>query len=795
VNLGRSSLLTVCLFLAGSAVAQAPKTLHFAPDRSFHLINVTTYFDIDAKNKRASASVVDRISMLRDGVREIRFDTSADAVESVELDGRPVNFSVAGGIHISIPPSRAGETHTVRSHVSGKFFHWFSPTKDEPEMSGFYTEGLSAAPVAWAAQNDFSTTELHITLPKEWGAFSNGLELSDQPTGSERHTVVWKMDQPHAGYLNSIVVGPFDVIHDSWHGVPLIMSCPKGLGGKLASTFEHTKDILSYFSERLGVPYAWTKYGQNLTYDHPYGEENVSATMYPVYWGGGPFLTTDRDAWHPTEWVIAHETAHQWFGDLVTCKDWGDTWLNEGFATFMEMMYTRHSRGRLESLRENEAYSQRFFADSKRDFRPVATDDYSDSTGMGGWTSYLKGATVLMSLKNQLGEENFFRGIHNYLVKRRGGNAESNDLCEDMTDATGINLHPWFDQWIYKPGHPIIDWSWSYDSAKSSVSVRVKQTQDTARGIPIYDVPTHVGVITSSGLQRVPIHLNAQDQTFEIALSAPPVSVLFDPDHDFLREIPSEPWKADEMQAVFRMAPNPTDRAYTMRQLLDGDPSEAAVRMIASELRTDDGLFPAIPDTSRLAALKSPALLDFWRSETLHKNATRRANAATGLAGIAKEPQDLDRLHRLLGDDQPYIVVAAALRGLAPLDFSSIRKVADRFSTQANSLDLRRAALDILAAQKAPGWEDAILTTAAAGHPLLIRSCGVERLTRLPEGDVRVVEAVRSALDSHESMVVSAALNVAIGRNLRQLVPDIQKLKGSQNAGEVAVALRMLGGS
>ena len=784
------------LFSSTSWAQTAPPRLHYAPDRTYHLVRTVTVLDIDSEHQRASGSIVATISMLRDGVKSVHFDTNADKVEDIRLDGKPAKFTRAGGgLEVDLTAGHRGDVHKLVFQIEGRFFRWTNPTAEEPNRVGFCAEGLPAQPVGWAAPNDFSSTEIQLTVPAAWTVISNGTQISDTAVKGNRHTVVWRCDQPHAGYLNCIAAGPFDIYHDTWRGKPLIMTCPKGMGDRLQSTFAPTKDILSFFSDVLGFPYPWTKYGQEIVYEHEgYAEEDVSATEYPIYWRqDGEFMSNAREGMNPTEWVIAHETAHQWFGDTVTCKDWGDTWLNEGMATFMEMMYTLHSRGKLESLREYEAYSQRYFSSTKTDFRPIATNFYSDSTGMSGWTTYMKGGTVLDSLRRQLGDDIFYQGLHRYLTHHQFSNVESNDLCEDMSEASGINLHPWFEQWIYKPGHPVIDWNWTYDSLRKMVVVHVRQTQDTSRGVPIFDVPTHIGLIDANGLQRSPIHLNAADQSFEIPAASAPKAVIFDPDHDFVRELSKQPWAADELTYVFLNAPNPTDMEAAMNRLLDGTPTDAILQMIAERLRKDTLPFPAIPDTSRLAKLGREALHDFFLAETNHPNYDRRAHAATGLARLAATASDRDRLHKLLGDDQPYDVVAAALRGLATIDFASVRDFATGQASKASFPDLRRAALEVLAEHRESGWDSAILETATEHHRPLIREVGLRSLALLPHGDPRVASFLRSALSSRDSRIASDAISLVGKLKVTALEPDLQQMKASgQHKAEVETALKAL---
>lgn len=793
MKLSWKALVGVGVTVSGSGYAQiAPPTKHFAPDRDYHMIRAVTSYDIDETHQRASATVTLTFSMLRQGISNVRFDTSAEKVLSIEVDGKPINGTNLGQVPIVGGPT--GTVHTLKTKSEGTFFHWFKPSKDEPERSGFYTEGLSGSPVGWAYPNDRYATELHMTLPKAWSMYSNGLLMSDAPVGTNRHTVVWKMDEPHPNYLNSIVVGPFVEHKDTWHGMPLILTCPPSIADKLDYTFSPTKDILDYFSDVTGVKYPWCKYGQNLTYDHNYAEENVTATMYPVYWAEQPFLTDPRDG-HRSEWVIAHETAHHWFGDYVTCKNWGDTWINEGFASFMEMMYALHSRGKFESLRQMEQYNQRYFQDAKHDFRPIATDTYSDSIGMGGWTTYNKGAGVLMTLRYQLGDNAFWRGIKLYMQRRGKGNAESNDFCEDMTDATGINLHAWMEQWVYKPGHPVIDWSWAYDETSKSVKLHVKQVQDTSRGIPIYNVPTHIGLVTSSGLSRAYVTLNGADQTLSIPVSEKPKTVLFDSDHEFVREIVSEPWTQDELLPVFLYAPDPINQDYALSKLLDGNLSSETLNQIVTRLRQDRTEFCAVRNTTKLAELKLPELHAFWLEEAKHPNFERRACAATGLARIANGASDVAVLHKMLGDDQPYISVASAIRGLATIDFPSIKDFVFKMAKSAKNQDVRTAALDVLAQSKPNGWEYPILETASEGHTTFIRRIGVRALAHLEAEDPRLANSLRSAFHAGEEQVVSAAISVAGSHKVKAVLPDLQALKAAgAHVGEVDSAIREIGG-
>ena len=246
---------------------------------------------------------------------------------------------------------------------------------------------------------------------------------------------------------------------------------------------------------------------------------------------------------------------------MVTCRDWGHIWLNESFATFMQALYFEHSRGPNGYAYEIEGDMQEYFGESRRYKRPLATDMYPGPDSMFDGHTYPKGAAILHTLRRKLGDKLFFAGLHHYLETYQHTPVVSADLCRAMTDATGVNCEPFWQQWIYSPGHPVLDYSWDWDNSFSKLKLTVKQTQNTKDGTPIYALDVTVGLIMDGKLVRRTIALSKPEETFTIEAGAKPDAVLLDPDHDFLREIPNLHWSASELPAIARFGPTAVDRS------------------------------------------------------------------------------------------------------------------------------------------------------------------------------------------------------------------------------------------
>ncbi len=680
---------------AGLATAQQAQTpppnpfappqakMQYAPDRDYDLLHVALDLTVDYQKHALQAVVVNTLAPLRDGLATVRFHCGPNLnIEACEIAGQKAACSREGDmLQITTPaPLASGKAVpvTVRysSDKENKGFHWIKPTPSEPQRVGFWTGGQPDNNRGWIPTwdypNDFATTETRTTVPADWYVIGNGVLKSNKlNSGNKTRTFVWKMEQPHATYLLSLAAGPLDIKTADWHGVSLMYVVPKGKAGQIEETFGETPEMLAFYEEILGVKYPWPKYAQLAMYDFGGGLENVSATIF-----GDGLLADPRRGIRTASGVVAHELAHQWFGDLVTYKHWGELWLGEGFAIFFgQMLYTEHWRGKNEHDHGVEGAMQGYFNESRRYKRPLSTTLYASLGSNFDTHSYSKGGLILHTMRRHLGDKVFYQGIRHYLTKYRNQPVDSHDFCNAMTEGTGINVQPFCDQWIFKPGHPVLDYAWKWDEAQKQAVLTVKQTQDTKDGTPIYDLNATVGLVSGGQIKREKVRINQAEQEIRIAGNGKPDAVLLDPDHDFLREIPKQPWATEELIPILKYAPNAVDRQAAMNRLLDGTPSDAAIQAIAEALRADNKQFAAFRSLERLGNLKRADLRPLLREQITHPGINRRTQGIRALARMPKDDADVQTLRGLVNDREPYAVVRAAVQTLRDWDAPGNRDI------------------------------------------------------------------------------------------------------------------------
>src|SRR6185436_2403289 len=294
--------------------------------------------------------------------------------------------------------------------------------------------------------NDRATTEMLATVSRPFTAVSNGrlAEVVDRPDG--RRTFHWIMEPSHATYLVSVVVSEFARVADAWQGIPIEYYVTPGREEEARVAFGHTPEMMEYFSTVTGKPYPFAKYAQTTIYDYMWGGmENITATTQTER----TLHTARQDVDFSSEGLVSHELAHQWFGDLITCRSWDHVWLNEGFADYMTALWKGHAHGPDELAWEVDHLVQDHLAEANDEYRrPLVTRRYPAPIRMFDAHSYQKGALVLHMIRGLLGDETWWRGLRAYVERFAERTVTTADFQEVMEQVSGVSLGPLFDQYV-----------------------------------------------------------------------------------------------------------------------------------------------------------------------------------------------------------------------------------------------------------------------------------------------------------------------------------------------------------
>src|SRR5690348_13974530 len=396
------ALLVVCI-TALQLRADEP----YARARDYDLQHSRIALRFDPEQKKVLGDVTHNLSILRDGTSKIAFDSVGLTIQNVTVNKSSVKFeTTADKLVVTIPTAaRSGDKFDVAIRYEGKptkGMYFILPDKDYPDRpKQIWTQGESEDTryylPTYDYPNDRLTTETILTVPASWITVSNGKLISVSEAGKGLKTWTWRESLPSSTYLITVVAGEFDEAKDSWRGMPVTYYAPKGRGDRLPINYSRTPAMIDLFSKKLGVDYPWEKYAQVMVDDFVAGGmENSSATTNTSSSLNHPKIAaelyTDEDG------LISHELGHQWFGDLATCKDWGDIWLNEGFATFMENVWTEAHYGKDQADYERWEGMREWMGQANLFNKPIVRHDFDDSSEFDG-NAYTKGGLVLGMLR------------------------------------------------------------------------------------------------------------------------------------------------------------------------------------------------------------------------------------------------------------------------------------------------------------------------------------------------------------------------------------------------------------
>src|SRR5262245_49321419 len=352
----------------------------WAPDRVVDIQHIALVLEVDPTKRMIAGTATLRGSAIATDLRTVELDAVELEIERVTANGARAGFRHDGKrLRVELPHAlRAGAELAIAIDYRGaprRGLYFVGPDDGYPAKPvQVWTQGQDEDSRYWFpcfdAPNEKATSELKVTIPAHMFALSNGSLVSDTTTNDQR-TLHWRLDVPHSNYLITLAVGDFAAIETKWRDVPVVYYVERGKEAAAERTLQRTPQMLELFSQRFGVAYPYPRYAQVFVTDFIFGGmENTSATTLTdsILLDHRAALDYDVDA------LVSHELAHQWFGDLVTCRDWGEGWLNEGFATYAEYIWREHHEGRDAADLELDEWGELYFGeDAGRYRRTIAT--------------------------------------------------------------------------------------------------------------------------------------------------------------------------------------------------------------------------------------------------------------------------------------------------------------------------------------------------------------------------------------------------------------------------------------
>lgn len=799
------------LFTAGRGLAAAgvfgnPAVVHRAPKRAYHVENYRLALRFDADRGEILADETLTLTPRVADLRRFYLDSAGLTIERVTLD-RPAGGAIAlrfttsrSRLWITLDrPYRRGSVLRVgiRYHGfprAGLFFvnpdsyhpHWPREiwSQGEPEFNHFWFP-------CWDYPNDMSTSETVTTVPAGLRVVSNGRLVSVTRRGG-LVTYDWVESVPHSAYLTSIAVGPWRKVSDHFGALPIDYYVAKSVSAASARrTFHLTPDMIGFFDRALGVPYPYEKYAQVVVKNDLFGGmENVSATTISDVVLG----SARADADYSSQGVVSHELGQHWFGDLVQGRDWADIWLNEGFATYLQALYTQYREGndafRLEMRRDQLVARAE---DREAYVRPIVDDHYRYPLQMFDGITHEKGAVVLDMLRNLLDgpeeaarpasqSELFFRALKSYLTSYRARAVGTAQLIGTLEKASGRGLRWFFDEWVYGAGHPDYRVTARYDPLSRREAITVVQRHCGAAVSRVFVMPVMLALHGPRGQSKtVLIEDRKRSQTFDIAVDFKPLWVDFDPD-DIIEKSLRFPQPVPSLIAKSERDPAAMSRIAAVRQLAAA--GRRAPRTVSAALirvlRTDPFYGVREQAAEGLGRLRTNGAARALLGALKESDPRVRKAAAQALSGY-HERSVYDALRAALHNDPSEAVQSAAAQALGRDRHLGAFAVLRSEAASGVDIHVMTGVLAGLVATRDPRTVTLLLADARPGESTQLRLAALRSLERTvgftPQSDRKALAAdVRSALSDPVLGVRLEGESLCGSYRLKRFAADLRRL-------------------
>ncbi len=650
---------------------------HYNPDRPGQVEHIALDLVLDIPQHTITGTTKIRLRPVRDGITDLTLDAVNLRIDSVavtdQIEAKPdpdkakSKFDYDGEflkIYLNEPtkanvPLEIAIAYAAVQPQRGIYF--VQPTEHQPNKpTQIWTQGEDEDSRYWFPCFDYpgqlATSEIRIRVPKEFNVISNGelIEVKEQKKEKIYH---WYQKEVHPSYLMTLAIGDFVEVRDEWKGKPVTYYVDKSrTADEAILTMGKTPRMIAFFSEKYGYDYAFPKYAQVCVADFIFGGmENTSATLLTDRCVLDQRAALDNRS---SESLVAHELAHQWFGDLVVIKHWSHAWVKEGAATYAEVLWTDYEYGAEEAAyyRLGEARSY-LTEDRDRYRRPMVTHVYREAIELYDRHIYEKGGCVYHMLRTELGDDLFWKAIHHFVRTNAHKTVETIDLLRAIEEATGRNILFLFDQYVFRGGHPEYKVGYSWDGDNNLAKVTVSQTQDELFDLKI---PIAFGFEDATESQVFKVRVFEKEQAFYFPLKTKPKYISFDQGNHYLKQITLE-YGVAELKAGLQSDPDPLARIQAAEALAKKGGLEA-VKALGQALIDEPFWGVRVEIAENLASIKLDQAFEALAKGLEDANPKVRNAVLSGLAQN-KVQKSLDLIKPFIKKGDPsYTVEATAAK-------------------------------------------------------------------------------------------------------------------------------------
>ncbi len=759
---------------------------YYAPDKEFKTEHIKMSFSFDFNKNIVLGSSEISLRAIKDSLSSLIFDAVDMKISSVKINDKKTKYKYDGNkLKILTSKMKAGSHCIVKINyklIDPKLGVFFIKRKDVQVWTHSEAEEARHWYPCYDSPNEKCTTEMILTVPKDYVGVSNGklIEIKDSGKNKIFH---WKMSYPHSTYLVSFVIGKFSLVEDIWNGIPVQYYCEVGREDQIKRAFGKTPKMLEFFSKKTGVKYPYEKYAQVAVWDFVYG--GMEHTTCTTQMDGVLFdKRAEKEGPYLSESLAAHELAHQWFGDLVTCKHWSHAWLNESFATYFDALFAEHDLGyeefNYEMYRNLVSYLDE---DTQKYRRSIVTNLFKEPSDIFDRHLYQKGSWILHMLRWELGEDLWWKIINHYVKKFSHKSVETLDLVNCIEEVTGKNMRKFFDQWVFKAGHPDMRVIFSFDDKKKELSLRISQEQKPNDETPFFSFPLEIEVVTKSGKKVYNENIESNQHLFKYKLSSVPLMIRIDPEWKILKKM-DFPRSVDMLIFQLKNDKNPLGRVDAANEL-GKNSSIKAQETLASQLLKEKFWAVQAHIARNLGLIRSDYAYNALQKGLSIKNTFAKRTVIEAL-GEFKNKKTLEILKKEVASTDGYLVASESLRSLGKLRYQESLSLLKKYmNQQAWSDTIQLGVADGLFFLNNDKSLDILKSMTTRKYPQRIRMSAVRNIGKLGKCRKDVLDLLIKLAEDRD-ILVQVSVASALGDMLdERAVPILEKMTKGYRDGRV----------